>query len=88
MTIQQIAASVNHSADFLKATEPQMFEFRLWKLETDLERIYLNGHWLNVQKLNFLDWIEWRLQDELKQSNMTQDTIDTEFAYQEFESIN
>jgi hypothetical protein len=87
MTTYQISQSVNRSAAFLEATKPQFVEFQIWKLETDLEKIYLNGHWLNVKKLNFMDWLEWRLMEDTQQSNI-ENTIDIDFVYAEFEVIN
>lgn len=65
MTVEQIQFSIQRNDDFLKSIDYLYPEFELFKLETDLTHIQVDGYNLSVHKISFLDWFKWRIQSEL-----------------------
>ena len=67
MKKQAITHQINRYGDFLTATEDLFLEFKIWKLETDLTHVELDGHRYSVRIFLYFDWLRWRLQDELQE---------------------
>lgn len=86
MTVLQLSNSINRFDAFLNATRPQMLEFQIWKLETDLTHINLNGNRYRVETLNYIDWIQWRLEADLNAKNT--EGVHIEVETPEFQILN
>lgn len=86
MTAQQIANWFQKMDEFEKMTPHIYQEFRLWKLETDLEFIELRGRVIPITYVTYIEYFEWRLGlDELNNLQIQQADIEEFTAYEEVE---